>query len=399
MLHAISEDLTILLLCDWLQVSLIALSRLDVAFCCRSSRSAWRHILSQVRIKEDKAKRPISNMLQWLHIRQVNVELLNIGVRIANGLDSSSPALHLKTKSIRFIPCPVSSISFNLSVFLSYFPHLTSLDCSGCQQLSDSHLSVIGAQRLSLRRLTLQQCKELSAEGIAEVCVTLSAGLEELHCEGIRDGMMQQLAACCSRMKKLTCSTIDCLHPTSFVSFCSSNPLLSHVTIDGPAVTNVLVEGILLTSPRLQHISIGTRSAVTSEILSFITDRSSSYVNKLHFFGLSGTLIDFHFPQGASSREVYCEVTVKHRGEYFTPRSCLACLMTPIYSLVLSKGDGAKIGSTDIRLLADLHGHTLRKAVLMLRTGLSDQMCSISLHAASTFAGCLCLQKAIRLPW
>lgn len=352
----LSEDLTLLLLTEWLQVSLVTLSRLDIAFCSRSTRRWWILVLQQLRLPEGTARQPMDRFLLWLHARRVHVEHLCVGVRVANGLQHVPlpGPLAFRTTSIRFNPCPFSSITFNIQAFLSWFPHLASLDWGGCHQLQDMHLLALPP----LRRLILRNCKMLSPGAISDAVAAIGAGLEELHCEGANDLMLRRLAVSCAQMKKITFSSIHSLSSSAMVLFCSSNPQLHCIYMDGPAVTDALVQAALLTCPLLKELDIGMRSAVTYELLSFITN--SAFINKLAFVHLSGTLIRFH-PQGEG-----CEVTVRHRAALCGPSCCLSCLNIPIRELTLSQGDGAVIHRSDLRLLADLHGSALLVATLML---------------------------------
>lgn len=372
MFHTLPEDLIVVLIADWVQVGLAGLSRLDVACCNRSSRGCFRHIASIVRIREDKARKQISNMLTWLHSRRVCLELFSVGARIARSLDQAehavlTDALEVNAKALKVVPCPVTGVSFKICHLLSYFPNLTAMDWGDCD-LSDAQLFEMAAMRYSLRSLSLRLCKNLSVRAIAEIVASAKDSIEQLHCEGIDDWLMLALADHCTNLRQLTCCSIDKLEVTSMMAFCASNPHLSHVTIDGPAVTNDMVAVMLTARSLMKEIHIGTRSAATLDVLEFITGNDSGYENKLTQFTLSGTVIKF-FPSSSSSNSSsnkgYCEVTVKHRGELFASRSSLRHLRTPLHHILHSRGDCGIISSNELRLLADLHGHTLEYASLM----------------------------------
>lgn len=73
------EDLSVALLSEWLEHSLLDLSHLDAACCHHASRQRWLHVLRCVRIEEAKAPaKPLRNFLVWLHDRDVAVNKLRV---------------------------------------------------------------------------------------------------------------------------------------------------------------------------------------------------------------------------------------------------------------------------------------------------------------------------------
>lgn len=356
MLLALPEDLSVVLLSDWLGDSLLALGRLDVAFCSRA-RASWLHVLGKVRIKGPDptlAAKPLLNFLMWLHERDVYIDMLSVYLQADDCSDESWPSFSLRTLKL-ILPAKKACMVDEIQRFLTFFPSLESLDLD-CSGLASPVLITSFRCPPPLRQLVLRKAWKIPQAQTLGVISSVSSSLEELVCDVVDDWLLLRLAECCSGLRSVDLGLQDRVQPSSLLALCSSNPQLFCVGLDGHMVTTNAVLDVLSVCPKLKEIELGPTSPVSFELLATIS--ADNCAHKLDRISLCDIYISFH----ANHRRRWCDVIATETlwdGDLF-----FSSLRAPIRSIVF--GENTRIDSMLLRLLADGHGATLEVAELYL---------------------------------
>lgn len=357
MFHILPEDLTVVLLHDWLNVNLAIAACLDAACCNHGIRQYWLNVLAFVRTTEVTAKSPMKEFFAWLQERSPRVEAL-----VAGALNDLSRSPRLPTiSSVKLRPSAASSHPKAFRKFLSYFPSLSYLECSGCV-LSDHHFVFLLSQplRCPLRRLRLIGCGSISPAIIAEIVVSVRSTLQELHCDGLDDMAVQRMATRCAAMTVI--SWQKC-HPTlqaaTILSFCANNSSLKYISLDSCAVTNALIESIACECAALQKIMLSDRCKTDIPLINALSTAGSIryvYMSSI-WFGLADEA-------GSGSR--VCDVTWHSNCTPASVMAVLSIIQLPIRTMDHQGQQGwVRVNQQMLQMLAE-HGSSLAKVEIAL---------------------------------
>lgn len=182
-------DVALTVVQDWLDPSLVILSRLDVALCNWSMRFEWLQLTSRVKVKQARTVQPIHCCLSWICDRAICVNKFVADMALLNALyhteagDVRLPA----TTYIEFDPKKSTESPFGISKFLSYFPNLTALDFRCCK-LKEPHLYELYHLRCPLKELRLGEIFDgISATTAVLAFEHFSSTLTLLDCDLLDD--------------------------------------------------------------------------------------------------------------------------------------------------------------------------------------------------------------------
>lgn len=261
MLSHLSQDIVIVVLQDWLNVSLSCLSALDIAFCNDSLQPDWHQLISCLRIPSASTKQPLAAFLTWIHSRNVHIKRLIVDMALANELvDQCQLPIRLTTvpglqfNAAAFTPNPLA-----IQKFLMLFPMLASADWSECV-LSDHQLLELHAVSCPLQVLNLHKCSGISAAAVASVALKFSSTLEELQCMVLDDCAVIKLASCCRQIRRIRWNCDGILITGNILTFCANNPLemidFTCSLAGSSLITNELIERIARRCGLLQSITL-----------------------------------------------------------------------------------------------------------------------------------------------
>lgn len=351
------EDLTFVLLTDWLCVWLDLLSAVDVACCNHSCRPAWLLALSKVRRATWHTYKPICNYLQWLHDRRVHISTLDVDPRILVELDDSSPAFAVSTTAVEFHSCS-HDIPFGVQRFLAYFPHLQELTWRG-SGLTDHQALELTNLRAPLRRLQLDDNK-LSPAVIAGICMPICNTLEDLSCDRVDDMLLWRLARCCQRITSVSWESVECMQTASLLAFFAANSHMQRIYFGGKIVTNTLLHGILAVCPDLEYVHIGETSPATIDMFTAFSNPTHAKLKQVDMLNVTVRFI--------STPTRVCEVATIGTGFGDYDFTCndmddlLGALHTPMRSLRIDQSAFLEVSvdASNICILANLHGRSLQ---------------------------------------
>lgn len=245
MAHVLPEDLTVVLLSEWLKVGLIALSQLDVAWCNHSTRSNWLQVLTQIRTSgyEEHIRTPIGILAIWLQSRNVNISHLQIQLDDLQTLDEDSfPHFVLRSVSLTLLGTTTPAKLWQL---LSWFPQLTALNCGPAMLTDDYLLEMCRHLHCDLRELMFGN--PCSPAAIAQVISSLALNLEVFHCHRATCDMVRS----CRKLQQICWDVAD-MEPEELITIISNNPHLIWSRIDAGAITEDVFAQFLLLCPNLE---------------------------------------------------------------------------------------------------------------------------------------------------
>lgn len=362
MARLLPEDLTVVLLSDWLQVGLITLSHLDVAWCHRASRSNWLSVLSKIRIADENIRNPVCNFASWLQERHVNV--IHFVTQLAYLHDMEAiPHFSLRTVSLAL---KGHSTPARYQQYLSWFPQLTALDCIQ-SVLSDRYLVEMCRLRCPLRKLALEFERVCSPAAIAGVIIATCSNLEDLSCHTVDYGLLSRLNESCRKLKAIDWMEAD-MEPAQLISYLSDNPQLTHVSIGGRAVTDDVIAHVLISCPEITVINHNDTSPLVNMSFAFLKPLTNlNCAIKLKNIQIFPFYLEFS-PCSTNSERRICDVTLfavlPDESAMF---SMLSHLTAPLRSVTAWKGKyGALCGAKSLLLLAKSHGCSLEKLSIQL---------------------------------
>lgn len=350
------EDLTVALLSEWLESSLIDLSHLDVACCSHASRSYWLHVLRQIRPLEDDATS--CNSLAWLHNRDILMHTLRVRLDQKDWKELSKLSLSFRTTSLKCLQC---SFPQAISTLLAFFPCLTSLevDCG----YWNSRTVVDLPSPPSLRRLSLQNFWKVKGAKPVALLLAVCATLEEFYCNSTDKRMVQTLTAHCTTLKKLNCFFHLGVTAESIKALCSNNSQLAHVEFNGAPMSSGLILSILAACPWIRDVVFTDYEGKTSHSGLL----SSNLLQGLDMFRMWPFEYNFSPCESGHSRRC-CEIVV-HEHTESTPsfiRTLFTTTSFAIRGFTLNESVHIVISANSLRLLVDAHGDTLEKCELCL---------------------------------
>lgn len=367
MFHLLSEDLLVVLFNDWLSVSLIGLSRLDVACCSRSLRPHWLRVLALQRLQGDKAKYPIHNHLAWLQERMVQLGSISVELAFVNDLDSlpegtfSFPAI----TSVQFLPTVYPPRPHGMHRFLSFFPSLRTLVFSKCN-VHDHQLMELPGLPLQLSELHLTDCTSISPIAVVAVVSAYQSTLHTLHCDVLDDWSVWKLSRCCSRLRAISWQSCQGLQTETLLAFCESNLMLTHFDVNSPAVTDASMESIANSCAALRVIRLGDTCSVSLALLTTLT------ANKLCNLMLCGVCLSFQDDPRC------CEVVWKDRNSAAQTHALLSLLHAPVWRFVMQsrRSKWVRFNKSSLHLLSNRPTHALKEIEL----GLEDDVSAADVH-------------------
>lgn len=354
MFLALPEDLSVVLLSEWLESRLSDLSHLDVACCNRASRSCWLQVLRQVQVhRTTDAAYPFFNFLKWLHDRNVLVHSLRVEMKEEYGEKLSKLSLSFRTTSLREThTLPVRSET--IQTLLSCFPCLTSLDLH-CRQLLDGFFPDL-SYCPPLRQLRLRDCWNTNMSNANMLLVRVGVTLEDLHCDFVDELMVMTLTQHCKALRKLSCIFPHTVTAEAIVALCSNNSQLTHVDFSGKHVTNDVILSILAACPNMRDVALGVRCKVTYDLL------SAPAVQELDRVSLWPFDLRFSPCEAGGSRRC-CEMAVNADTGFLSALIAISPLL--IRAITFSDGQYVVVATPDVlRALADFHGWSLEKCKL-----------------------------------
>lgn len=267
-------DVTLTVAQDWLDPSLVILSRLDIALCNWSMRSEWLQLASRVKVKQARTMQPIHCCLSWICDRAIHADKFVADMALINALyhtetgDIWLPA----TTAVEFDPKKCTGSPFGISTFLSYFPNLTALNFRDCK-LKEPHLYELYRLNCPLKELRLGGIYDgISATTAVLAYEHFSSTLTMLDCDVLDDWALIQLAKCCHLLTHLLVDYTLVKNVKNIVRLCNSNPRLMSVEFliaqyASGCLDNTAMEAICRACPELRIIKLAYNPTTTASLL------------------------------------------------------------------------------------------------------------------------------------
>lgn len=196
MLLCLPEDLSLLIVNDYLGASLRLLSALDETHCNHGHRTALLVLMAKLTVNEQEAAKykptqRIGIYLNWIDSRQVRLSAIHLNV-FAVDAEVRLPgfrqlpsvlAVHLSNQHLAngIMPSPIVLYSF-----LALFPALKCLEIGseGFSEFSTKHARICLQLHCPLQILAVKHCSSVCSIVMSNLVNKFSA-LQELSCSGI----------------------------------------------------------------------------------------------------------------------------------------------------------------------------------------------------------------------
>lgn len=338
MAHVLPEDLTVVLLSDWLEVNIFDLSLLDVAWCNHQTRGIWLHALSKLRLqtRREKSRTPLSNFAYWLHNRHVNQMKLEIELdHMQFDPEEGLPQFVLRTTHLSVIGTTTPAVILQL---LSWFPQLIRFDCRDAMMSDGS-----------------------SPAAIPQVMSSLKHTLESLSCHKVTS----EVAWNYKNLKSILWKDVD-MDPNEFMLFVSSNPQLIEVSIGGRAFTDDVIAHLLVTCPDISLVNNCFQEPLNGISFTFLKAVANVHCAKaLDCIQLFPFTLNY-LPCSVHGR--VCELALSCNWPHeATVHSLLSHLTTPLRKVTTWTDQcGAFFGAASLLILAEKHGQSLTELRIQL---------------------------------
>lgn len=353
MFNALPEDLAVMLLSEWLDISLLILSRLDVAFCGRASRQSWQVVLAKLRLRGARFEEQIRGFMAWMHDRRLAVDDLSVVLKARHCTNVSAwPQFSVLANSLTLHLPQIISANTTIATqkVLDSFPNLTSLRLD-CMSLHDQNFPEI---RVPLRDLVLMDhasdAKFTSAKKVS-IIAALCSSLEGLACS-VDDWMLTNLAEVCQRLTGVAFICDRVASQESMTHFCRTNPLLSHVCLYDSS--DEVGMAVLSECPQLQEIEIDDGSM---KLLITMANAASTSARNLARVQVRNIVCTFGL-SSSDRQQRCCDIVVVHYDGWDNMDDLVSALTIPIRRISLGS-ENAVISEFALEMLHVLHGHAL----------------------------------------
>lgn len=172
-------------------------------------------------------------------------------------------------------------------------PKLTSIDLSGCQEITDVSLSLLAQNCKLLEHLKVTNCNKLTDVGIQLIAQEIKHHLRTLDindCPGITDKTLLYLGYYCEKLSCLRLKNTR-VSPSVLAKLLSARLQLTELNVHGLAITDAFLSLVCRFQRNLRALDLSFCYHVTEHGINKVV-QGLDFLQDLHLFGLAVALQD-----------------------------------------------------------------------------------------------------------